>query len=284
MVSINTSANAAVLASIRQNNNDLSATQIRIGTGKKINSASDNASVFSIAQSLRADASKQDGLTSGVTLAKGRADTAVAAINTVINLLGQVKTLAAGAASNTGLVTTDFTAVAAKITALNSQIQSTVNSATFKGENWLNSVSTSAAAVTIGYNGSAAATVGVVTQNLYSVDGNGDPDGSLSVYADTDAVSSNSTASDYSAAVTTAITGLTTYQSKLSSFSSSLGIQQDFLKSLSSIRDMTIGSLVDADLTEESAKSTAIQTQQQLAYQALSIGNSGTSSILRLFQ
>ena len=40
--------------------------------------------------------------------------------------------------------------------------------------------------------------------------------------------------------------------------------------------DRTIGTLVDADIEEESTKLKALQTQQQLAVQALSIANSGS--------
>ena len=46
----------------------------------------------------------------------------------------------------------------------------------------------------------------------------------------------------------------------------------------------TVGSLVDADMEEESTKLKALQTQQQLAVQALSIANSNSQNILMLFR
>src|SRR3954466_10617287 len=113
MVSINSSANAYVLSNLRQINNDLSTSQVRIGTGKKVNSSSDNASVFAIAQGIRADQKAQDGLTTGMSVAKGRADTAVAALDTVVGLLGQIKSLALDTAAS---APADYTAVNAKIT------------------------------------------------------------------------------------------------------------------------------------------------------------------------
>jgi flagellin len=45
-----------------------------------------------------------------------------------------------------------------------------------------------------------------------------------------------------------------------------------------------LGSLVDADLAEESAKLTSLQTKQQLAVQSLSIANSAPQSLLSLFR
>jgi flagellin-like hook-associated protein FlgL len=48
--------------------------------------------------------------------------------------------------------------------------------------------------------------------------------------------------------------------------------------------DKGVGNLIDADLSEESTRLQALQTKQQLGVQALSIANSGTQNILRLFQ
>ncbi|WP_313611017.1 flagellin, partial [Rhizobium sp.] len=48
--------------------------------------------------------------------------------------------------------------------------------------------------------------------------------------------------------------------------------------------DSGIGRLVDADMNEESTKLKALQTQQQLAIQSLSIANSDSQNILSLFR
>ena len=48
--------------------------------------------------------------------------------------------------------------------------------------------------------------------------------------------------------------------------------------------DRGVGTLVDADMNEESTKLQALQVQQQLGIQALSIANSSSQSILKLFQ
>jgi flagellin len=45
-----------------------------------------------------------------------------------------------------------------------------------------------------------------------------------------------------------------------------------------------VGTLVDADMTEESTRLKALQTQQQLGVQALSIANSSSQSLLSLFR
>ncbi len=48
--------------------------------------------------------------------------------------------------------------------------------------------------------------------------------------------------------------------------------------------DIGIGQLVDADMSESSTRLKALETQSQLAIQALSIANSQPQSLMQLFQ
>jgi flagellin len=48
--------------------------------------------------------------------------------------------------------------------------------------------------------------------------------------------------------------------------------------------DRGVSSLVDADMNSESTKLQALQVQQQLGIQALSIANSSSQNILSLFR
>ena len=58
----------------------------------------------------------------------------------------------------------------------------------------------------------------------------------------------------------------------------------DFTTQLSDSVKEGLGVLVDADLTEESARLSALQTKQQLAIQSLSIANQGSQALLSLFR
>ena len=60
-------------------------------------------------------------------------------------------------------------------------------------------------------------------------------------------------------------------------------MQTTFVSPLMDSIDKGVGKLVDADMEEESSKLTALQTQQQLAVQSLSIANQNTQLILKLF-
>lgn len=63
-----------------------------------------------------------------------------------------------------------------------------------------------------------------------------------------------------------------------------IDIQNEFVSSLSDSLKSGIGALVDANMEEASARLQALQVQQQLAVQSLSIANQAPQSILSLFR
>lgn len=271
MVSINTAAsNSAVLTSLRQTNRDLTMTQSRIGTGLKVASASDNPSVWATAQGIRSDVKAQDTISAGINTAKSKADTAVGAMNTISDLLGKIKVIADAAASSG----TGTTAQVSQVTSLQKQIAAVAASANFGGDNWLTTASATES-VKVGVSSGASNSLDLTTTDLD---------------ADTDFIAAAVTATSttdiltLSAEVDAALGVVATYTGTLAGYSSALDSQIDFLSTLKTIREAAVSSLVDADLEEESAKLSALQVKQQLAYQALSIGNASSQNILRLFQ
>ncbi|RUW25051.1 flagellin, partial [Mesorhizobium sp. M4B.F.Ca.ET.013.02.1.1] len=92
-------------------------------------------------------------------------------------------------------------------------------------------------------------------------------------------------------AIDTALGSVETALGKLSTGAASLGAaksridtQKSFLSNLSDSIDKGVGSLVDADMNKESTRLQALQVQQQLGIQALSIANGNSQSILSLFR
>jgi flagellin len=84
--------------------------------------------------------------------------------------------------------------------------------------------------------------------------------------------------------VDTQLESMTSAAAKLGATSSRISMQEDFVSKLSDTLDKGVGRLVDADMNEESTKLKALQTQQQLAIQSLSIANSDSQNILSLFR
>jgi flagellin len=85
-------------------------------------------------------------------------------------------------------------------------------------------------------------------------------------------------------AVDEALTDMTSAAADLGSISMRIGLQEEFVTKLTDSIDSGVGRLVDADMNEESTKLKALQTQQQLAIQSLSIANSDSQNILTLFR
>jgi flagellin len=71
---------------------------------------------------------------------------------------------------------------------------------------------------------------------------------------------------------------------QLGADNNNIQLQITFVQSLSDAANTGLGNLVDANLAQASAQLTALQTQQQLATQALSIANSQPQNILNLFK
>lgn len=77
---------------------------------------------------------------------------------------------------------------------------------------------------------------------------------------------------------------VTTAASDLGAIKTRVDSQGEFVSKIMDAIDRGIGQLVDADMNAESARLSALQTQQQLGVQALSIANQSSQNILSLFR
>ncbi len=80
-----------------------------------------------------------------------------------------------------------------------------------------------------------------------------------------------------------AITAVQTASENIGATQKNIDIQNTFVSALSDSITTGIGSLVDADMNEASTRLNALQTQQQLGVQALSVANQNSQLILKLF-
>ena len=83
--------------------------------------------------------------------------------------------------------------------------------------------------------------------------------------------------------VDAALKAVTAYASSLGSTQSRVNSQTTFISNVSSALTTGVSSLVDADMNQASTRLQALQTQQQLGIQSLSIANQNTQLILKLF-
>jgi flagellin len=84
--------------------------------------------------------------------------------------------------------------------------------------------------------------------------------------------------------VATAIGSITTAASTLDATTTNLPAQRTYVSNLSDSLTTGVGALVGANMNEAATKLAALQGEQQLDSQALSISNSNTKLILKLFE
>jgi flagellin len=280
------------LQSLNSTNRNLEKTQSRISTGFKVNEAADNAAYWAIATTLRSDNSALSTVQDSLGLGAGQVDVSYTAVNNAIEITKQIRDKLASARQDT----VDKRLVQTDIDALQEQLLTVANAASYSGQNWLVASSAASAGGTAqivasysrnSFGSATIATIDVVLSSvrLFHTSAGGGATSVLgSVFAiDISAMTGGQIQAEMDKAAK-AITDLTTVATNLGSVKSRIAIQQTFVKDLRDAIDRGISSLVDADMNEESTKLQALQVQQQLGVQSLSIANQSSQSILRLFQ
>ncbi len=298
------------LQSLQNTNKEMLKTQSRISTGFRVATAEDNASYWSIATTMRSDNKALSTVKDALGLGSATVDVAYTALDKAIDVTSEIKVKLV-AAREPGV---DREKIQSEITELQNQLESIGDSATFSGQNWL-SVDSSAS----GYNATKSivasfsrdsagnVSIGTIsvdtsTIKLYDagasavgiIDGLRDSTGAiaasgaavadLDISALTDSSTDLATLEEYIKGVDSAISEMTTAATNLGSVKQRVGLQKEFVNSLMQAIDRGIATLVDADMSEESTKLQALQVQQQLGIQAMSIANSSTQNILSLFR
>jgi len=309
MASIITNASAmTALQTLNQTNKNLEATQNRISTGFKVSSAKDNAAYWSIATTMKSDNKALGTVTDALGLGGATVDVAYTALDSSMDVVSEIKTKLV-AAREPGV---DRDKIQAEVSQLQNQLISIADSASFSGENWL-SVDSDAAS----YNASktivasftrdsaGAISIGTIAVDISTTslfDAAAASDGlldvestttngavaysvsTLDISALTDSVADLADLEEIISTVDGAFASMTDAASNLGAVSKRIDLQTDFVTNLMDAIDRGVGKLIDADLTKESTRLQALQTQQQLGVQALSIANSSTQNILSLFR
>ncbi|MEQ1709803.1 MAG: flagellin [Hyphomicrobium sp.] len=311
MNSIKTNSSAmTALQSLQMTNKDLLKTQQRISTGFKVGTAEDNAAYWSIATTMRSDSKSLSTVRDALGLGSATVDVAYTSIDSAIDVASEIKAKLV-AAREPGI---NRAAIQSELTELQSQLATIAGSSSFSGQNWLSVDSSNAnynatASVVSSFSRGADGTISIGTisinvsnTKLYDasatsvgiLDGLRDSTGAigatgfsvanLSIGALTDSAADLTTLESYIKGVDKAINEMTGAATSLGSVKQRIGLQQEFVKMLLDSIDRGISTLVDADMNEESTRLQALQVQQQLGVQALSIANSSSQNIMALFQ
>ena len=272
--SVNTNTGAMVaLQNLNATNAELNSVQGRINTGKKVASAKDNGAIWAIAQTQRGTSFALNAVKDSLLRGQSTIDVAIAAGESVSDLLVQMKEKAL-AASDTTLDTASRSALSEDFKALRDQIGKAVTNADFNGSNMIKA---SGATVTALANADGTSKITVAAQSLAL-------GGANVTVAATASLSTATIAAALVTTVSTSITNVGAALAKLGTGSRSLEGHLTFVGKLQDSLDAGVGNLVDADLAKESARLQALQTKQQLGVQALAIANTSSSALLGLFR
>lgn len=305
MTSLLTNASAInALQNLNATNKSMQTTQDRISTGMRVSNASDNAAYWSIATTMKSDNAALSTVRDALGMGLSTVDVTSSAMKGVADLVSQIKSKLV-AAREPGL---DRSKVQSEITQLQKQLRSVSDSSVFSGENWL-SVDSSGA----GYSATksivssftrsgGAVTVGTIDIDINAIklyddnnqsgvlDKNRTDAGfttkvsTLNISGLTDAAADMNKLDAFIRIVDDALNDVTKAASDLGAVKNRVSMQQDFVANLMDSVTKGVGQLIDADMSQESTRLQALQVQQQLGVQSLSIANQNSQQILSLFK
>jgi flagellin len=259
------------LLQLQQTSDLITATQTKLATGKRVNSALDNPINFFTAQGLSNRANDLNNLLDSMSSAFNTIQAANNGITSITKLVQSAQALVSQA--NQTSDTTVRSGLATQFTAILGQIDQLATDSGFNGINLLDSATSTDLTVTLNESGSSTVTIAAVD---FSSNG-------LSI---NNAANNWGGGSDISAASTQLTAALSTLRSQAQAFGSNLStvqIRQDFTKAMINTLQTGSDALTLADSNQEGANLLALQTRQQLSTTALSLASQASQAVLRLF-
>jgi len=274
-ISVHTNKAALVaLQNLNKTNDQMGEVQNHINTGLKIATAKDNASVWSIAQNQRADIGALGAVKMSLDRANSIAEVSMTAGASVSDLLVQLKEKVV-AAMDTSLDTASRTALDSEFKSMLRQIGQITDNAAFDGANLLNG--SVPGSIQFLANAQASSYITLSTQDMSL-------GGGIITIPGTASLASVTMASQILTQLNASISNVNQSLGALGSQAKQITAHNDFVGKLTDTLQTGVGNLVDADLAKESASLQALQVQQQLGAQALSIANQAPQMILSLFK
>ncbi|ODT87496.1 flagellin [Phenylobacterium sp. SCN 70-31] len=273
-ISVHTNKSAlTALQNLNKTNTELAETQNRINTGLKIGDAKQNAAIWAIAQGQRADIGALGAVRMSLERANSIAQVSMTAGETVSDLLVELKAKVV-AAMDTSLDTSSRTALNSDFQAILRQITQVVTNGEFDGANLLNGLGGN-----IQFLANAEATTRLTLSTRSLALG-----GSNITIPAAAAITTVTMATTVLARLETSISNVNQALGNMGSQAKQVEAHLAFVSKLTDTLEAGVGNLVDADLAKESARLQALQVQQQLGAQALSIANAAPQIILQLFR
>jgi flagellin len=274
-ISVHTNTSALIaLQNLNSTNAKLEEAQGRISTGLKVANAKDNAAIWSIAQGQRADIGALSAVKMSLDRATSLTQVTMSAGESVSDLLVQIKEKVVGA-MDPSISQSSRNALNADFKSLLRQISQVVQSATFDGSNVLDG--SLASDIRFLANESATNFITLSVKNMTL--GN-----SIITVGSTASIGTMTIATTVLARIDASLANVNAALGDIGAQAKQIENHSTFVSKLNDVLTAGVGNLVDADVAKESASLQALQVQQQLGAQALSIANSAPQIILSLFR
>mgnify|MGYP002402623869 CR=1 FL=1 len=265
-------ANVSLSSSVRQNllamqatNDMMTITQNRLATGKRVNSALDNATNYFTSSALQGRASDLSNLLDSISNATKTIEAANNGIEGIKKLVESAQSIARQVKAGG-----DATSLDVEYQKILTQIDELASDS---GYNGINLIKGTADELTVDFNEDGSSTLAVTGVDLDSA--------GLAI-SGTDVTDADEAEASLDA-LAAALTTLRTTASTLGSNLSTIQARQNFTKSMVATLKGGADNLVNADINEEAATLLALQTRSQLSQTALSMSNQQDQSVLRLF-
>lgn len=280
-----TAAMRSNLNSMQQTSEMMSATQNKLATGLKVNSALDNPSSYFAALAHRRRADDLDARKDGVNEAVQNVKAASSGVEGLQKLLDTAKGLVQTARTSTS---SGYTALYTQFNEVASQIKQLIADAGYKGTNFLNGTGVTLD-VLFNESGTNKLTLAGFDANVTGVLGSSFGANYTVVAAGFSNISSVDSFSQVTSldlidkAITAAVGQLEVESAKMSANLAIMNARLDFANALIKTEREGADNLTLADTNLEGANMLALQTRNQLGTTALSMSSQAAQSILRLF-
>ena len=273
-ISVHTNKSALVaLQNLNKTNDELSTVQNKISTGLAISDAKDNASIWAIAQGQRADIGALSAVKMSLDRAQSISEVSMAAGASVSDLLVQMKEKVV-AAQDPSLDLQSRSALDADFKSLLRQVSQVAQNASFDGADILDGTTPS---IRFLANADANSYITLSGQDMSL-------GGGIITIPSTSSITTVTLAQQALVDLSNSIGNVNQALGNLGAQAKQIENHNKFVSKLTDVLQAGIGNLVDADVAKESAHLQALQVQQQLGAQALSIANQAPQIILSLFK
>ena len=274
-MSLSIFTNASSMAStnaLNKSNNALATAMERLGTGKRINSAADDAAGLQIATRLQAQSNGMGVAQRNISDATAMLQTAEGAFDEVTNIMHRMKDLATQASNGTN-TDKDLTSMQSEFKELGTELGNIMGNTSYSGDKLFTKLGT-AVDFQIGASSSEKMTLDIAT-DLGKVTTTTTALGTASIATGTDASAMIDTLNG-------ALDEVSTVRSSLGANINRLGHTSNNLSNMKDNTDVAIGNIMDADFAAEASSMTRNQMLSQTSMSMLKQSNSMSGMVMSL--